>query len=196
MGTRGALGFRVDNADKLTLNAYDSNPLGLGLDVVSFIQATEDKTLRALAPRIELVSASGTPTPEQIAHCAPWTDLSVDAQSTSSWYCLLRKAQGNLGAYAQGLRYMRDSNQFVFDSLYCEWAYVINLDTEMLEIYEGFQEKPGRGRYANGRPARGGDYYGVSLVQEIPLAAVRLLSSSAIHTVMADLESAANDDDV
>ena len=37
---------------------------------------------------------------------------------------------------------LRNEITFAKDSLFCEWAYVVNLDTEMLEVYRGFQETP------------------------------------------------------
>lgn len=35
-----------------------------------------------------------------------------------------------------------DAIAFVSDSLFCEWAYVIDLDLETFEVYEGFNQKP------------------------------------------------------
>lgn len=33
---------------------------------------------------------------------------------------------------------LQDSIDFAADSLYCEWAYVVDLDLEVLEVYRGF----------------------------------------------------------
>lgn len=35
-----------------------------------------------------------------------------------------------------------DSSSFAAESLFCEWAYVINLDDEFFEVYRGFQKEP------------------------------------------------------
>lgn len=66
-----------------------------------------------------------------------------------------------------------DDRNFLKDSLFCEFAYIINLDTNKLEIYEGFNLNPdAAGRYAK-NTIYGADcekvYYGVKLVKEIEL---------------------------
>jgi hypothetical protein len=39
-------------------------------------------------------------------------------------------------------RLLKDSIDFVGDSLFCEWGWLINLDTEELEVYGGFNKEP------------------------------------------------------
>ena len=36
---------------------------------------------------------------------------------------------------------MIDSQNFIKNSLFCEWGYIINLDDNTLEIWKGFQQK-------------------------------------------------------
>jgi hypothetical protein len=142
MGTRGCYGFRKNGIDKLTYNHYDSYPSGLGSDVVKFCKETSLKEMSQIFDRIMLVDQSSVPDFDQIAECKKYCDLSVSSCSEKDWYCLLRGAQGDLNVYKNGLRYMLDDCGFIKDSLFCEYAYIINLDTKRLEFYVGFQRVP------------------------------------------------------
>lgn len=161
METRGAFGFRIDGQDKLMYNHYDSYPNGLGEAMLCFLRKNA-KTPVALAKMAKAARAmlsidtSKKPTPEQVERCKPYTNLELPAdhdacspcactgvsnQSTDDWYCLLREAQGDLTACLKVGLYV-PGNDFILDSLYCEYAYIVNLDDGVLEFYVGFQNKP------------------------------------------------------
>jgi hypothetical protein len=167
MGTRGLYGFYRDGVTKATYNHYDSYPEGLGAVIVDFLRSTSIHELNRIFDNIILIDEHSKPTEEQIENCAPFTNLGVSNQSTDDWYCLLRNAQGGLDAYKEGLKYMIDSQGFIQDSLFCEYAYIINLDDNVLEIYEGFQKEPVYNRYSNG--GRDGEYYACKQVEEFEL---------------------------
>lgn len=166
MGTRGTYGFYKNNQDKLTYNHFDSYPSCLGNNIVEFIRSTPIELLNDIYDQIILVDKDSKPTEEQINECIKWYNSRVSTQSIHDWYCLLRKAQGNPEAYKEGLRYMIEANDFIKDSLWCEWGYIINLDNKTFEVYKGFQKEPNNNRYAckddNG-------YYNCKLVGEFPL---------------------------
>lgn len=78
-----------------------------------------------------------------------------------------------------------DSSAFAKDSLFCEWAYVIDLDQRVLEIYEGFKTSPPATdeRFAKAAPTaddldpasarraqRGDVYHPVQLLMKFSLA--------------------------
>lgn len=194
MGTRGLAGFRSNGQDKFAYNHWSSEPTCLGIDVATFVQSCTKAELLRASECLIVVDGKTLPTPEQIAECAPWTDLSVSNQSTDDWYCLTRNAQGNLQAYVDGLKYMVASNAFIKDSLFCEWAYAIDTDTDTLEVYKGFQTVLGDGRYNSEYPKKKnteelGEYTGCKLIQSIPCETLRAMDPSLVHDLMHHIES-------
>lgn len=173
MGTRGAYGFYKNGIDKITYNHFDSYPEGLGKEIVRFCKETSIQEMNEIFDRIELVDESMSPTPEQIErnkdHFVP-AILDNGSKTMHNWYWLLRGAQNGLDAWKNGLIYMIDSAQFLQDSLFCEWAYVINLDKNVLEVYKGFQKTPQRNRYYRAESYdEDSDYYNCALIAEFPL---------------------------
>lgn len=187
MGTRGCYGFHSGEKDKLTYNHSDSYPTYLGFNILSFVHNTPESELRAVADRIELVDEDSAPSPEQIETFKGYSDVSVGTQTLTDWYCLLRQTQGDLAPYRDGLRHMIDSHDFLKGSLFCEWAYIINVDTLELEIYKGFNTRKyvkNGGRYAkyclDEKPVCGKKYYGVTLLATLKLSDIRTMTLEEI----------------
>lgn len=59
--------------------------------------------------------------------------------------------------------------EFGYNSLFCEWAYCINFDTNKLEVYEGFNcsSLSQKQRFYREKSKRG--YFGVAMVKEYDL---------------------------
>lgn len=172
MGTRGCYGFRKNGADKLTYNHFDSYPDCLGHTMVKFCKATSISELNEIFDKLILVNESAKPTAEQIKECKQYYDGNVSRKTVEDWYCLLRNAQGDLDAYKNGLKYMIDNCGFIKDSLWCEYAYIINLDTEELEFWVGDQDKPDiYNRYG---VERDGNYYPCKMMASYPLTTISL----------------------
>jgi hypothetical protein len=173
MGTRGSFGWRVDGQDKLCYNHFDSYPTGLGQQMVDFCRLVEDwDKVKEKVRALENVK-DREPTEEDVEACRAYANLNVSNQNTQDWYCLLRETQGDPGAVLACGRYV-ENNNFILDSLFCEYAYIINLDDHTLEVYDGFQTKPhSKGRYSNhecevGHP-RETKYHPCALVVTFPL---------------------------
>lgn len=175
MGTRGLYGFRKDGIDKTTYNHYDSYPGSLGCSVAELCAFATPEMLEKIYDSIVLIDEDVPPTPEQIKQCvdAGYYDSSVSNQSKQDWYCLLRNLQGELEEYKKNATagrttFMADNRDFIKDSLFCEYAYIINLDTQKIEFYVGFQHGPQPGNRYGEEPDENG-YYPCRLALEIPL---------------------------
>jgi hypothetical protein len=152
MGTRGAIGVRTDNNLFVTYNHGDSYPESLGRDMVKFCRSLSKQQLAMLAEQfkhIKIVDFSRKPTSEEQKTYTKngYCDLSVSEQSPLDWYCLLRNLQGvaYLRAILNGdCQHWIDEMDFLKDSLFCEYAYILNLDDGTLEFYKGFNQGPDR----------------------------------------------------
>lgn len=176
MGTRGFITFVNGGVEKTTYNQFDSYPDGLGLTVLRQLQwklgaDLRDRDaayvdglarLRMLVERLRVVSQEATPvTSWDVGRLEGWTDTSVDThdengdrRTTPSWYQLLRGTQGDINEILSA-GCMLDASEFPADSLFAEWGYIIDLDDEDLEVYEGFQQEAHDvGRFAKRKRAR------------------------------------------
>lgn len=169
MITRGSIGFRLNGKDYVTYNHSDSYPSCLGVSILKQAKgfAKDLEKTKQRVSKLVLVKENDKATPEHVDRTAKYHNLAVGSQSARDYYCLLRNAQGDLDKYLE-VELMIDSSGFLADSLYCEWAYIINLDEGVLEVYKGFNRAAnGKGRYAKLQTY---EYYGVTLEKTYPLS--------------------------
>lgn len=141
MSTRGAIGIRFNNIDKVGYNHCDSYPVGLGNSILKFLQRYSIEQLQNIYNYIEFSDSS--------------EDWGWDWDNNC--FCLT----------------FYDRLDFLYDSLFCEYAYIINLDSQTLEFYKGCNKNQNaEGRYANIKSDDDNEYYGVELIQEIPLSEI------------------------
>jgi len=121
MGTRGLVGFKHNGKLRGWYNHYDSYYDGLGLDVINKYFKLSQKQLKDFfINRIEFVKqGKGGGDPIYENHRTIWEiDWNKD----------------NIK--------LEDGTDFITDGLFCEFAYVFNLDDGTLEIYRGFFKFP------------------------------------------------------
>ena len=178
MGTRGLWGFRKDRVDKLTYNHYDSYPDYLGYKIIEFIKNHDKEELVSIFNRIVLVDEDEPATAEAMVLCKRFCDVDVSSKSIRDWYCLLRRSQGCPEAYANGLRFMIEYAGFIKNSLFCEYAYIINLDENVLEYWVGYQKEPDKtNRYVN---VNFDGYYPCKMLKTFNLNDIKKMNSDDI----------------
>lgn len=193
MGTRGLYGIRKDGVDKLTYNHFDSYPSGLGNEIVGFIQNTSDEGLNKFFDLIRLVDGESKPKYEDIDACIKTgiANLDVSDRSVGDWYCLTRELQGDFKKYKELINttqtiYMLDEHEFIKDSLFCEYAYIINLDDKTLEYYVGFQKQPDKTNRYGVKPNN--DYYPCKMLKAFSFEDIRSKADIDIAREMEELE--------
>lgn len=67
---------------------------------------------------------------------------------------------------------LRDETAFAADSLFCEWAYVVDLDKKRLEVYRGFNKQPltKKDRFYHLQNGSSGEYAPVKLAKSYPFS--------------------------
>jgi hypothetical protein len=187
MGTRGVFGFKINDKYKLAYNHYDSYIEGLGYAIVKQIQDLKkvnklDK-LKQNVLKLNMIDSDSmdNPIPEElIQKYHQFANFNVGGSSDKiTWYQLTREAQcaGLIPAIMDGLEHIEDSYHFVLDSLFCEWGYIIDFDSDTFKVYKGFQTKKFKNNEFGSKSLNSGSgskYYPIKLIFETPLSTLKL----------------------
>lgn len=195
MGTRGMIGFRFNGEDKLAYNQYDSYPTSMGASAVNAVRKFNDEQLAGTAKRLTVVDQASSPPADLAERYSGLTDSRVS--TGTDWYATLRHVQGEIEPYVTGgVDHMTGNVSFLSASLFCEWAYIINMDDRTLEFYKGFNNDPDApGRYAKCDPDSQG-YVGVALIAKPTLADVRATwTDTGLFEFLTALEKNEEDED-
>lgn len=142
MGTRGAYGFRYKKKDYLIYNHYDSYPSGLGANVIEFVRRSlttegdikKTKTLLESSVKLDKLSFR----PELLGCFGDYIDPTITLGSIKNDFLYQIGLPHALDSMLESGYFKETSNHFIYDSLFCEYAYIVNLDTGKLEFYTGF----------------------------------------------------------
>jgi hypothetical protein len=152
MSTRGAWGWRIHGTDTAVYNHWDSYPAELGIAVLSYLRM-EIKNDNLHGFEQELFDLERV-TNYTLEHRYEQNKSREEHPSLDEVTLLI--CSGKYKPYTE----------FLYNSLFCEWAYIFNFDAKLLEVYRGFNKNPeARGRFANTIKKPDSDYYGVKLVE-------------------------------
>lgn len=148
MGTRHLIAVQCDGQYKVAqYGQWDGYPSGQGVDVLAFCQSMDREAFASKVRQARWID------PEELQTL--WRDAGADESGSIEWN--KAKAFGerrpefsrDTGADILGIVMrspdgiqLKDSLAFVADSLFCEFAYVIDLDAGTLEVFRGFNKEP------------------------------------------------------
>jgi hypothetical protein len=97
VGTNGAVVYVIDGERKEQYVHNDSDPEGLGVDVLKWLRKSwEDPAVYEAARRLKPINIDHPDPTEAEQHAlSKYADLGVSERSLSDWYCLLRTTQGD-----------------------------------------------------------------------------------------------------
>lgn len=139
MGTRHLIAVtRGDDFKVAQYGQWDGYPSGQGVSILKFLK---DADMEAFGRAVDACSFATKDDLERIQReidgGAPFpSHLSRDAGSDI------------LDMVMEGPLLLKDSRQFGTDGLFCEYAYVVDLEDRTLEVYEGFKSEA-KGRFAD-----------------------------------------------
>lgn len=152
MGTRNVT--LVSSGGEIKVAQYgqwDGHPSTLGVKLVAFIQKTiKDKNLDKLREAVDACAfISKDKVAQYVKECGGDHPLMVTMEVAHKLDKKCPQLSRNMGG-AELLPYLLenggveliDSSYFTGDSIFCEWAYVVDLDRETLEVYRGFNKEP------------------------------------------------------
>jgi len=152
MGTRHSILVQVDGDYKIAqYGQWDGYPDGQGVEILKFLREEMDREKFAAAVRncTEISEATLR---------RKWADIGVKVTKDGSIMATMEQSDKfkelnlhlsrdcgsdvlKLVQDAGGLE-LRLNKTFPAESLFCEWAYVIDLDRNTFEVYKGFNHEP------------------------------------------------------
>ena len=145
MGTRHLIQVIVDGQVKIgQYGQWDGYPTGQGKDIAKFLE-TADLDAFAEAVRetrflsdAEYRAIVGKFTSDKDG----WMNKAQSDLMNAEYPELMRDTgAGILDLVLDGKRGLADGSDFIDDTLYCEWAYIINLDTREVTVIFGYPKR-------------------------------------------------------
>jgi hypothetical protein len=156
MGTRHLIMVMLDGQYKVAqYGQWDGYPEGQGVKVLDFLRSHNVEVFKSQVRKVRYLAPEEVERESRTNYCGDHDEFSRD---TSAGILPL--------IYSGEVSILHNQEDFIKDSLMCEWAYVIDLDKNTFETYRGFNKSPlnERARFYYGGKQDGG-YYPCSLVR-------------------------------
>lgn len=156
MGTRNLTAVYIDGQHKIAqYGQWDGYPEGQGVTVLAFIKKIiSDNKLEEFKDKVRQLSFYQTD--EQLNQTyanvgiflkedEPWINMEQADRHKKAYPELSRDTAADILEMvfkSEKPMILKDDIFFAADNVFCEWAYVVDLDKEVLEVYGGFTEGP------------------------------------------------------
>lgn len=163
MGTRNLTMVVSNNETKIAqYGQWDGYPDGQGKTILEFLKSCDLKEFRKKVDSLRFYTNKEI---QEINRLADWTE---------NYPFLSRNIGGEIleAVYNNKVDVLEDFEEFAAQSLHCEWAYVVDLDKNFLEVYEGFNKnklKKNERFYHFEAKSKHPDYHPIRLIKKYPL---------------------------
>ncbi|HHP8013048.1 hypothetical protein [Acinetobacter baumannii] len=150
MGTRHLICVQHNNEYKVAkYGQWDGYPSGQGAGILEFLKGSFNKALF-----IQKLDNIFEPTDEQVkawykeagnTRDDGYVDFEVSKRFSAKYPSFSRDAGSDILGIIQNSESpipIQKYLEFAAESLFCEWAYVIDLDKNTFEVYQGFNKTP------------------------------------------------------
>lgn len=149
MGTRNLTIVKYNNEIKVAqYGQWDGYPSGNGLVVLKFLETSNMDVFRKRLDSLKWI--------DDETHKRLWVEAGAKPEDefvtmdiSDKFKKLNPQLSRDLGAgildyilKSEGELLIQDSISFAQDGLFCEWAYLVDLDENKLEVYQGFNKEP------------------------------------------------------
>lgn len=163
MGTRNLTCVYLNGEYKVAqYGQWDGYPDGVGITILDTLRNTSLLGLK------QAVSECHFATEEEKEHIQ-----SLGTDWINHYPQMSRDVGGEIlnQIMINNVRVLHNKLEFAKDSLFCEWAYVVDFDSEKFEVYDGFNQEPltESDRFYFGGHMEDNGYYPVKKVAEFDL---------------------------
>jgi len=148
MGTRNLTCVWIDKKFRVAqYGQWDGYPSGVGADILSFLKSSNLEQLKKNVRNVRWAKKNEIEKAwESVgADKSGLVNLDVSERFANLYPQWSRDSGAKVLSmlHTKNLR-LKDSRSFGTDGLFCEWAYVIDLDAMKLEVYTGFNKQEGK----------------------------------------------------